>query len=35
MSPTFLRIWYQVSGTSLTGAESFMVKKIIDSPGRE
>ncbi len=35
MSPTFLRTWYQVSGTSLTGAESFMAKKIIDSPGRE
>ena len=35
MSPTFLRIWYHSSGTLLAGAESFMVKKISDSPGRE
>lgn len=35
MSPTFLRTWYHSLATSLAGAESFMVKKISDSPGRE
>ena len=35
MSPTFLRTWYQVSGTCAGGAASLMVKNSVDSPGRE
>ncbi len=33
MSPTFLRTWYQVAGTSLGGVLSFSSSNVSDSPG--
>ncbi len=35
MSATFLRTWYQVSGTCAAGAESLIAKNTSDSPGFE
>jgi hypothetical protein len=35
MSPIFLRTWYQVSGTSASGAESLNANITSDSPGFE
>ena len=32
MSPTFLRTWYQMSGTSAGGVESFRLTKIVVWP---
>ena len=34
MSPTFLRTWYQMSGTSAGGVESFRLTKIVAWPAR-
>ena len=33
MSPTFLRTWYQMSGTCAGGVESFRLTKIVALPG--
>src|SRR4051812_14573852 len=35
MSPTFLRTWYQISGTSLAAALSSSSRMMSDSPGFE
>ena len=32
MSPTFLRTWYQMSGTRAAGVESFRLTKIVAWP---
>ena len=33
MSPTLLRTWYQMSGTSLAGVLPFRLTKIVVRPG--
>ena len=35
MSPIFLRIWYQTSGTSFEGVDSSRVMVICETPGLE